>query len=182
MIRWLLTLITALILAAPAHAGPGGSIAMPGPCDYPFIGHQVYAAGGAAWRCDGPPEENCSHWHVEGADFNAGGPTGSGDYGFEFMGFGINIPGGVIGGGNGWQGYLYPDDTAAPWPNPPGAWKSFLVPKCPREHNHPPIPVFGPHEQSGPRAPPTSDPAPQPLTGAVTDPARPNPDATQNPQ
>lgn len=138
---------------------------MPGPCDYPFVGHQTYAAGGAAWYCNGPVEENCSHWHVEGKDFNAGGPTGSGDYGFDFMGFGINIPGGIIGGGDGWQGYLYPDNTEAPWPNPPGAWKQHLVPRCPHEHDHPPLP------------PPAPD-----YTGAVTNPDTPNPEATQNPQ
>lgn len=168
--KWLIGLLFALAVCGyfhcspPASAGPGGSIAMPGPCDYPFVGHQTYAAGGAAWYCNGPVEENCSHWHVEGRDFNAGGPTGSGDYGIEFMGFGINIPGGIIGGGDGWQGYLYPDNTEAPWPNPPGAWKQHLVPRCPHDHDHPPPP-----------------PAPD-YTGAVTNPDTPNPEATQNPQ
>lgn len=185
MIRLLLALAFALSCyfhcAPPAQAGPGGSIAMPGPCDYPFIGHQVYAAGGAWWRCDGPPEENCSRWHVEGKDFSAGGPDGSGGIGFDFMGFGINVPGGLIGGGDGWQGYLYPDDTEAPWPNPPAAWKSKLIPKCPAEHNHPPgKPPPGPHEKGGP-PPPEANPAPPPLGGAITNPGTTNPDATVNP-
>jgi hypothetical protein len=173
----LLWLFSALcIAAAPAHAGPGGSLAMPGPCDYPGVGHQHYGAGIFLAYCDFPVEENCSHWHTESRGFNAGGPTGSGDYGFDFMGFGINIPGGIIGGGDGWQGYLYPDNTEAPWPNPPGSWKAHLVPRCPPEHNHPPAPVPPPPDA------PTADPAPPPFTGAVTNPDNPNPDATQNPQ
>jgi len=164
---------------ASAAAGPGGSIAMPGPCDYPFVGHQVYAAGAAAWYCDGPIEENCTHWHVEGKDFNAGGPSGSGEYGFEFAGFGINIPGGILGGGGGWQGYLYPDNTVGPWPNPPGAWKSRLVPRCPKEHDHPP--VLPPQGEQASQGPPMDNPSPPPFTGAVTNPDTPNDDATVNP-
>lgn len=141
---------------AKAHGGTGGSIAMPGPCDYPFIGHQGYAAGAGVWYCDGPPEENGSRWHGEGMVFNAGGPTGSGDYGFSFAGFGVNIPGGIIGGGDGWQGYLWPDNTAAPWPNPPGLWKNHLIPKLPPpEHRGPPAP---PVDLAGPRGPPADTP------------------------
>jgi hypothetical protein len=172
MKRALLIAALWLLGCGVAHAGPGGSIAMPGPCDYPGVGHQTYAAGAAWWYCDFPVEENCAHWHVEGKVFNAGGPTGSGVYGFDFMGFGITIPGGIIGGGDGFQGYVYPDNTVAPWPNPPGSWKARLVPKCPPEHNHPPAPL--------PDAP-SDDPAPPPFTGAVTNPDNPNPDATQNP-
>lgn len=160
---------------SPAHAGPGGSIAMPGPCDYPGVSRSHYGAGVFVWYCDFPVEENCSHWHGEGRGFNAGGPTGSGEYGFDFAGFGINIPGGILGGGDGFTGYLYPDNTSAPWPNPPGAWKSHLVPRCPPEHNHPPAPVIPPPDLA-----PASDPAPPPFTGAVTNPDNPNPDATEN--
>jgi hypothetical protein len=178
MTRWLAfflwPLAVLIVLAAPAHAGPGGSIAMPGPCDYPFVGHQGYAAGAGLWYCNGPVEENCSHWHAEGKVFNAGGPTGSGDYGFSFAGFGISIPGGILGGGDGWQGYLYPDNTVAPWPNPPGGWKQHLVPRCPAGHNHPPAPAsVSPPDDRGP--------PPPDYTGAVTNPDNPNPDATQNP-
>jgi hypothetical protein len=163
-----------MLFAAPAHAGPGGSIAMPGPCDYPGVGHQTYAAGAGWWYCDFPVEENGSHWHVEGKVFNAGGPTGSGEYGFDFAGFGINVPGGVLGGGDGWQGYLWPDNMPAPWPNPPGAWKNRFTPKLPPpEHRGPPAPSPDPN--------PVGDPNPPPFTGAVTNPDNPNPDATQNP-
>lgn len=159
-----------------AHAGPGGSIAMPGPCDYPFVGHQTYAAGAAWWYCDGPVEENGSHWHVEGKVFNAGGPTGSGVYGLELMGFGFTVPGGVIGGGDGFQGYVWPDNNPAPWPNPVGAWKNHLVPKLP------------PTEHRGAAAPPPEppaadlEPAPTPILPDVTNPVTPNTDTTQNPQ
>jgi hypothetical protein len=145
---------------------------MPGPCDYPGQGRQIYAAGGFFWYCDFPVEENGSHWHAEGKGFNAGGPTGSGVYGFDFAGFGLTIPGGVIGGGDGFQGYVWPDITPAPWPNPPGAWKDRLIPKLPPpEHRGPPLPPPDP----------ATGPTPPDYTGAVTNPDNPNPDATQNP-
>lgn len=168
----LLLVLTCISVDPPAYAGPGGSIAMPGPCDYPGVGHQVYAAGGAFWYCDFPVEENCTHWHAEGKDWNAGGPTGSGGYQFDFAGFGIGIPGGIIGGGDGWQGYLYPDNTPGPWPNPPGLWKERLIPRCPKEHSGPPAPSSQPDDVA-PRAPP--------LLAPVTNPDTPNPDATVNP-
>ena len=167
-------LAIALVCSPRAYAGAGGSIAMPGPCDYPFVGHQVYAAGGAFWYCDGPVEENGSHWHSEGKDWNAGGPTGSGSYEVQFMGFGIGIAGGILGGGDGWQGYLWPDNTAAPWPNPPGKWKDHLIPKLPPpEHRGPPAPPPPPNDQPVP--------GPPPLLGPVTNPDQPNPETTVNP-
>lgn len=153
-----------------ARGGPGGSLAMPGPCDYPFIGHQTYAAGAGWWYCDGPVEENCAHYHSEGKVFNAGGPTGSGVYGLELMGFGFTLPGGVIGGGDGFQGYVYQDLTMAPWPNPPGKWKDRLTPRCSAEHNHPPV-VVSPDSQV------PSAPAQPNLVPDDTNPVAPNQDS-----
>lgn len=143
---------------------------MPGPCDYPFIGHQTYAAGAGWWYCDGPVEENCAHYHSEGKVFNAGGPTGSGVYGLELMGFGFTLPGGVIGGGDGFQGYVYQDLTMAPWPNPPGKWKDRLTPRCSAEHNHPPV-VVSPDSQV------PSAPAQPNLVPDDTNPVAPNQDS-----
>jgi hypothetical protein len=153
---------------------------MPGPCDFPFVGTQTYAAGGFFWYCDGPVEENGSHWHAEGRGFNAGGPTGGGSYGGEFMGFGLTFPGGVVGGGGGFVGYVWPDGTPAPWPNPPGAWKDHLTPHLPPvEHRGPPPPPV-PEEPCAVACPPV--PNPPDYTGAVTNPDNPNPDATVNPE
>ena len=133
--------LLALVMAPASHAGPGGSIAMPGVCDYPGIGGSTYSAGAFSYYCDFPVEENGAHWHSELGGYNIGGPTGASSLGGEFMGFGVTIPAGSFGGGTGGSGWRWPDNTPAPAPNPPGAWKNYMVPKlAPPEHRGPPAP------------------------------------------
>jgi hypothetical protein len=163
-----------------AWAGPGGNIPGPGVCDYPGVGGSNFEAGATSYYCDFPIEENSTHWHCEYGGWNLGGPGGNAPVGGTFMGFGLTIPAGDFGGASGGCSWRWPDNTIGPAPNPPGAWKNYLVPKPPPpEHRAPPTPPAEP--ESGP--PPVDNPnrGDEPQTPAYTNPAFPNPGKTQNP-
>ena len=163
-----------------AWAGPGGNIPGPGVCDYPGIGGSNFEAGATTYYCDFPIEENSTHWHCEYGGWNLGGPGGNAPLGGTFMGFGLTIPAGDFGGAAGGCSWRWPDNTIGPAPNPPGAWKNYLVPTPPpREHRAAPTPPAEP--ESGP--PPVENPnlGGEPQTPAYTNPAFPNPGRTQNP-
>jgi len=171
-----------------AAAGPGGFVPGPGVCDYPGIGGSNYEAGATSYYCDFPTEENSTHWHCEYGGWNLGGPGGNGSIGGAFMGFGLTFPAGDIGAAIGGCSWRYPDNTVGPAPNPPGAWKNYLVPKPPPpEHRTPPPPAGEPAAQ--PASEPVSEPVPvvdpnagrESQTPAYTNPADANPGRTVNP-
>lgn len=108
--------------------------------------------------CDFPTEVNGSHWHCEWGGAGIGGALGFSEGGFT---------GGVAGGGVGGASCTWrcPDNTMAPAPNPPGLWKSYLVPvanAC-KDHMDPagfwsePVHL----DEGGPVVPPAGPPAPQ---------------------
>ena len=71
--------------------------------------------------CDYPTEINGAHMHCETGGFGLGG-------GFAFTdtgGFGGSVSPGISGASCTWR---CPDGTMAPAPNPPGAWKEYVVP------------------------------------------------------
>ena len=86
-------------------------------CDYPAVGIGVNVLVGAGEFCDFPTEINGSHWHCEIGLF---GFAGGGISGLSIGGFNI--------GGKSCT-WRCPDNTPAPAPNPPGAWKSYMIPK-----------------------------------------------------
>ena len=95
-------------------------------CPYPGVGVLGVNVGPIAGGfCDFPTEINGSHWHCQGGGVNLGlgvlGNTvgGSGNLGFTQSGAGIS------GLSCNWR---CPDGVDAPAPNPPGAWKEYLVP------------------------------------------------------
>ena len=95
-----------------------------------------------------------------------GGPGGNAPIGGSFMGFGVTIPAGDFGGASGGCSWRWPDNTIGPAPNPPGAWKNYLVPTPPppehRAHPAPPAepesgppPEMSPNTGDEPSRPPT---------------------------
>jgi hypothetical protein len=170
-----------VILNSPvAWAGPGGNIPGPGVCDYPGVGTSDFEAGATAYYCDFPIEENSTHWHCEYGGWNLGGPGGNAPVGGTFMGFGLTIPAGDFGGAAGGCSWRWPDNTIGPAPNPPGAWKNYLVPKPPPpEHRAPPTPPAEP--EPGPPTVVNPNLGDEPQTPAYTNPAFPNPGRTENP-
>ena len=120
----LLACLLALVMgsqwrAPPAHADLGFL------CQYPGVGIGVNIGGVTGAFCDFPTEINGSHWHCQsgGVALGLGGA-------FTGIGGGANL--GVAQAGQGIGGlscnWRCPDNTDAPAPNPPGAWKDFLVP------------------------------------------------------
>ena len=97
-------------------------------CPYPFVGPKVQVnvavevVGG--W-CDGPTEINGTHYHCPYASVVAGG-TGIELAPLQGVAIG-GIASGGIGGGGGECNWFCPDGTRGPQPNPPGAWKDYLV-------------------------------------------------------
>lgn len=170
-----------VILNAPsAWGGPGGNIPGPGVCDYPGVGGSSFEAGATTYYCDFPIEENSTHWHCEYGGWNMGGPGGNSIIGGAFMGFGLTIPAGDFGGAAGGCSWRWPDNTIGPAPNPPGAWRNYLVPKPPPpEHRAQPTPPAEP--ESGPAPVESPNVGQEPETPAYTNPAFPNPGRTQNP-
>lgn len=139
---------------------------MPGPdvCDYPGVGESgLDGVGVYHYWCDFPTEENGSHWHCVD-----GGAASVGSVGVSFFMFqaGLQTELGVIHGSCHW---VCPDGrlSATP-PNPPGAWKNYLVARpCVPVPEPPPEQQGTPGGEGGQLAP-------------VTNPVNPNPEATQN--
>ncbi|MEZ0364117.1 hypothetical protein ACAG26_10515 [Mycobacterium sp. pUA109] len=182
----LITLGAAVCLmfgAAPAaHAGPGGGVPGPDLCDYPGIGQSGLVLGTYWYFCDFPVEENSTHWHCEYGGWSLGGGANAG-IGVGPVNAGLSSLAGV-GGSCTWRN---PDNSIGQAPNPPGAWRNYLVPKpyVPSPEPLPPFPLGAqpPGEDYGP---PVADPtgpmeAPEPQTPAVTNPGVPNPGQTVNP-
>ena len=86
-------------------------------CEYPAVGVAANVVAGRGSFCNFPTEINGSHLHCEGWSFGFGG----GDSG------GLSITGLGIGAAS--CSWRCPDNTPAPAPNPPGAWKDYMVPQ-----------------------------------------------------
>ena len=95
-------------------------------CPYPGVGILNVNVGGIAGGfCDFPTEINGAHWHCEGGGVGLG---------LAASGAGVGSMGtlGIAGVGQGVSGvscnWRCPDNTDAPAPNPPGAWREYLAP------------------------------------------------------
>ncbi len=87
-------------------------------CEYPAVGIAVNALLGGGSFCNFPTEINGSHLHCEAGSFGFGG-GGTG---------GLSVDG-ILGVGGSSCTWRCPDNTVAPAPNPPGAWKSYMIPQ-----------------------------------------------------
>lgn len=99
-------------------------------CNYPFQGTSAdvkFFVDAGGQYCDGPMEINGSHYHCE----SGGATVGGGGFGFApIAGSPINLGGfgsGGIGGSGSRCHFKCPDNTDAPFPNPPAAWIHYLV-------------------------------------------------------
>jgi hypothetical protein len=105
--------------APPAHADLGFL------CQYPGIGIGVDVGGVTGAFCDFPTEINGAHWHCQSGGIHLG-------IGGALTGLGNGVNAGAAGVGQGIGGlscnWRCPDNMDAPAPNPPGAWKEYLVP------------------------------------------------------
>lgn len=95
-------------------------------CPYPGVGVLGVSVGPVTGGfCDFPTEVNGAHWHCEAGGFNLG-------LGFAGVGVGANGTLGLTQSGAGVGGvscsWRCPDGVDAPAPNPPGAWREYLVP------------------------------------------------------
>jgi hypothetical protein len=119
VLRNLALLLTTAVMALTAV--PGAQADNTGQCQYPGVGTAGNVVGGFGGFCDFPTEINGSHWHCEGGGFSAtGGGAFSGGNGATVTG------GGLLGAGGASCTWRCPDNTLAPAPNPPGAWKQYL--------------------------------------------------------
>jgi len=159
-------------MAAPAHGDVGGSVPGPGLCSYPGIGMSGMIMGADYFFCDFPTEENGSHWHCEYGGWTLGGGNISGPNG----GIGLITGLGAVAGSCTWR---WPDNTLAPAPNPPGAWKNYLVPKLPPPEHRESAGMWS-DPQPTYETPPV--PGGPPAGPAVTNPAAPNPEQQENPR
>lgn len=153
-------LVSIMVFSAACFAPPPTSSA--GLCDYPAVltGGTVFFSQGA--YCDWPTEINGSHMHCEagGIGVDAGAAIGGG----ATLGLGGAGVGGVS------CTWRCPDNSMAPAPNPPGAWKWYMVPvpnAC-KDHMEPagfssasvlpgegmPVPAPPPAAVGGPVSPP----------------------------
>lgn len=183
MKRLLLLPVAALLLAAPAHADIGGSVPGPGGCDYPMIGGSGAAFGEYDYACAGPTEINGSHW-----ESLYGGGMWLANMGVSILMFNASVttPVGVLRGITYWA---CPDLSMADPPNPPGAWKSYIVPaKCKTVGAKPellpdgqPPPPPGAPEPAPPVAPPVPGTPGYVVPGNNLNPTLPNPDNTAPP-
>jgi hypothetical protein len=112
-----------------AKADIGGTFPCPGLPSYPFVGQCGLVGVVPYYFSDGPVEANGSHWHCEAGGVSIGGGAFTATSGLGLGGLG------TFGFAFGSCYYKWPDGALAPMPNPPGAWKQFLVPApIPAEH------------------------------------------------
>lgn len=169
MIRWLalpLWLTAVLVfLAAPSRATVDGSVPSPGSCDFPSTGTFGASMGEYDYACQFPVEENGSRHTTL---FGGGMWQVTASFGVSFMvfnaGISATVPTGVLRGITYWA---CPDFSFSDAPNPPGAWKSYLIPK--------------PCKSIGPKPDLIRDGMPQPPPGAPTPPLPPQPEIAPPP-
>ena len=118
----------AALVVVPSLVGASIALAPPGRadiCAYPGVGIGVNVLVGHGGFCDYPTEINGSHMHCETGGYGGGGAFGTGFGGSDAGISGAFGSSGIGGGSCSWR---CPDNTLAPAPNPPGAWKEYLVP------------------------------------------------------
>jgi hypothetical protein len=132
-------------------------------CDYPAVLTAANVFFNTGGYCDYPTEINGSHFHCEagGVGVDASAALGAANASLGLGGAGV---GGVS------CTWRCPDNSMAPAPNPPGAWKWYLVPvpnAC-KDHMEPagfssapvlpgegmPVPAPPPAAVGGPISPP----------------------------
>ena len=148
-------LVSSVIFISPPPKANAGL------CDYPAVltGATVFFSQGA--YCDWPTEINGSHMHCEagGVGVDAGATIGGG----ATLGLGGAGVGGVS------CTWRCPDNSMAPAPNPPGAWKWYMVPVPNACKDHMQPAGFS----SAPVLPGEGLPVPAPPPAAVGGPAQP---------
>lgn len=158
-----------LVWVPDASANPGGNFPGPGLPDYPCVGQSGLVGIVPYYFEDCPTEANGSHRHCEAGGVSASGGAFTATSGLGFGGLGN------FGFAFGSCYYKWPDGALAPMPNPPGAWRNFLVPApIPVQHTAGPMP----YDQ-------TQDVAPPPVLAPPPDPNCPDcpaPEATPPPQ
>lgn len=113
------TVATAFCQQEPeAKADPFGY-----PCQYPGIGFGAEIFGISGQFCDYPTEANGTHWHCESGGLRTGGVGVATSQGVSL---GALASLGASGEG---CSFRCPDGTVAPSPNPPGDWKTYLIPR-----------------------------------------------------
>src|SRR3954465_4432790 len=112
---WLVSIMvsSAILIFPPTRANAGF-------CDYPAVttATTAFLVGGA--YCDWPTEINGTHMHCEAG--GVGVDVGAATAGGSALGLG------GAGGGGVSCTWRCPDNSMAPAPNPPGAWKWYVVP------------------------------------------------------
>jgi hypothetical protein len=182
MTRWLAAVLWPLavlvILAAPAKADLGGSVPGPGGCDYPMIGGSGASFGEYDYACAGPTEINGSHWE---SLYGGGMWQANAGVSILFINASVTTPVGVLRGITYWA---CPDLSMSDPPNPPGAWKSYIVPaKCKTVGAKPELlPDGQPAPPPGAPDPPVAPPVPGTpgyvVPGNNLDPTLPNPEGS----
>lgn len=163
-----------LIAGAPlAKSDLGGEVPSPGNCDYPAQGTWGLDGPGVYhWLCVMPVEENGSRHTC----ITLGAATQlTIGVSFPIISASVQTPTGII---EGLCYYACPDLSPADWPNPPGAWKSYIVPhKCKPIGSPPLIVSAAPPQPVGPTpmGAPTPPPPYTPPATAPLDPMLPNP-------
>jgi len=190
---WLVVILVGLFLALTLCSAQPRASADTLACPYPFTGVGVevdVAVQVTGGFCDGPTEINGTHWHCPYALVVAGG-GGIGLAPFQGVTIGGIASGGVGGGGKKCT-WVCPDGFESVQPNPPGAWKDYLVVRpgnnsClghmaaagptsePVEPDQGP-PGWQPPNVLPPRLPDSFQP-PEELMPTVTNPGQGNPDA-----
>lgn len=158
----------AIVVGTPtSSADVGGVPPLP---SYPCVGPGGLAAVVPYTYYDCPTEANGVHYHCEQGGPNLSGGAFTGSNGFGIGGLGQF---GFVFGGCSWR---YPDNTPGPAPNPPGAWRNFLVPApIPIQHTAPPqpydqtldvapAPIQAPRDPNAPPDAPAPEAAPLPQT------------------
>lgn len=150
---WITIILLVLLMFQAPDANAGNQ------CEYPGVGVGATIIFGGGGFCDFPTEINGSHWHCEAGGINLGG-----GFAFNSNGVGIVNSGGGITGAS--CSFRCPDNTLAPAPNPPGAWKEYLIPvanAC-KDHMQPAGSWSEPvrPDEGGPVIPPVGPPAPIP--------------------
>lgn len=180
----LLIVVVAMVLCAPVADGDVGNVGgvAPGLCEYPSVCTSGAAFGEYDYSETWPTEVNGSHRQCL-----LGGAMYSGTAGASAIFFNVSVtsPLGVIRGAC-W--YACPDPwlSDAGFPNPPGSWKSYLVPKKCEPIGPAPIPINPPPPADAPPPPPPpglpvlAPFAPAPLIPSVTTPIAPDPLGTEN--
>lgn len=176
-------IVAGMFLAFIFSAGVANADPFAYPCQYPGVGFGAEVFGVSGQFCDYPTEVNGSHWHCESGGFRTGGVGVATSQGVSL---GALASLGASGDG---CSFRCPDGTVAPAPNPPGDWKTYLIPRlnfC-KEHANPNGPtsaIVSIEEGAKPPPPGTIQPGQEPEVPEQEppNPAQPGPSDPPPPQ